>query len=201
MKGGTIFETAWGMRGFENLVTDMMTNKDFAACLLDKITNFSISNASYFASCGADVLLTGDDFGMQDRMMISPKMWREWFKPRYAELISSVKVVNPEMLVFYHSDGMIEPIIPDLIEIGVDILNPVQPECMDPVKIKRTIWRSPGILGHDWHAIYNAVWRRGGGQGCGERANPDRWPGGWFAARANTQTRTGCALGKCARFL
>jgi uroporphyrinogen decarboxylase len=114
---------------------DMMSDKDFAACLMDKITAFSITNASYFAASGADILLTGDDFGMQDQMMISPKMWREWFMPRYAELITRVKEVNPEMLVFYHSDGMIEPIIPELIEIGVDILNPIQPECMDPVKL------------------------------------------------------------------
>lgn len=137
MKGGTIFETAWGLRGFEQLIIDMMTNKDFAACLLDKITALSISNACYFAACGVDVLLTGDDFGMQDRMMISPKMWRGWFKPRYADLISNVKAVNPDVLIFYHSDGFIEPIIPELIEIGVEILNPVQPECMDPVEIKR----------------------------------------------------------------
>lgn len=137
MKGGTIFETAWGLRGFEQLIIDMMINQDFATYLLDKITEFSIANAGYFASCGADILLTGDDFGMQDRMIISPKMWRKWFKPRYANLISNVKSINPELLVFYHSDGMIEPIIPELIEIGVDILNPVQPECMDPVKVYR----------------------------------------------------------------
>jgi uroporphyrinogen decarboxylase len=136
MKGGTIFETAWGLRGFEQLIFDMMTEKDFAACLLDKITELSIANARYFAAIGADILLTGDDFGMQSHMLISPQMWREWFKPRYAELISIVKTINPEMLVFYHSDGMIEPIIPELIEIGVDILNPVQPECMDPATLK-----------------------------------------------------------------
>jgi len=137
MKGGTFFETAWGLRGFENMVFDMMTNKDFASCLLDKITELSIANACFFASCGADILLTGDDFGMQDRMMISPAMWREWFKPRYATLIAEAKKINPDLLVFYHSDGMIEPIIPELIEIGVDILNPVQPECMDVKKLKQ----------------------------------------------------------------
>lgn len=137
MKGGTIFETAWGLRGFEQLIFDLLSDQDFAAFLLDQITEFSISNACFFADCGVDILLTGDDFGMQDRMVISPKMWRKWFKPRYADLISNVKTVNPKTLVFYHSDGMIEPIIPDLIEIGVDILNPVQPECMDPAAIKK----------------------------------------------------------------
>jgi uroporphyrinogen decarboxylase len=136
MKGGTFFETAWGLRGFEQLMLDMMTDVDFAACLLDKITEFSVSNARYFAGAGADIILTGDDFGMQERMIISPAMWREWFKPRYARLIAEVKAVNPEVLVFYHSDGNIEPIIPELIEVGVDILNPVQPECMDPARVK-----------------------------------------------------------------
>jgi len=136
MKGGTFFETAWGLRGFEQLMLDMMTDVEFAACLLDKIAEFSVSNASYFAAAGADIILTGDDFGMQERMIISPAMWREWFKPLYARLIAEVKAVNPTALVFYHSDGNIEPIIPDLIEVGVDILNPVQPECMDPATVK-----------------------------------------------------------------
>jgi uroporphyrinogen decarboxylase len=138
MKGGTFFETAWGLRGFEALIMDMMTNQDFAACLLDKITALSIANAVFFADSGVDVLLTGDDFGMQERMIISPEMWREWFKPRYAALISAAKEANPDLLVFYHSDGMIEPIIPELVEVGIDILNPVQPECLDPAKLKKT---------------------------------------------------------------
>jgi uroporphyrinogen decarboxylase len=136
MKGGTFFETAWGLRGFEQMMLDMVMDEKFAACLLDKITEFSVSNARYFAGAGADIILTGDDFGMQERMIISPDMWREWFKPRFARLIAGAKAVNPDVLIFYHSDGMIEPIIPDLIEIGVDILNPVQPECMDPVSLK-----------------------------------------------------------------
>jgi uroporphyrinogen decarboxylase len=137
MKGGTFFETAWGLRGFENFMLDMVTNPDFATTLLDKIAAFSISNACFLAKNGADVILTGDDFGMQDRMIISPNMWRTWFKPYYARLFSEIKSTNSDTLIFYHSDGDIQPIIPDLIEIGLDILNPVQPECMDPVAIKQ----------------------------------------------------------------
>lgn len=64
-------------------------------------------------------------------------MWREWLKPRLASVIEAAKEANPEVLIFYHSCGYIEPIIPDLIEIGVDILNPVQPESMDPERIKK----------------------------------------------------------------
>ena len=134
--GGTFFEMAWRLRGLDTFLMDMITNPDFAACLLDTIGEMSIANCCYLAEVGADVILTGDDVGMQDRMMMSPAMWRRWLKPRYAELISRVEAANPDALIFYHSDGYIEPIIPELIEIGVEVLNPVQPECMDPEAIK-----------------------------------------------------------------
>jgi uroporphyrinogen decarboxylase len=134
--GGTFFEMAWRLRGLDNLLMDMVANQEFATCLLDKVGELSISNCVFMAECGVDVILTGDDVGMQDRMLMSPKMWRKWLKPRYAELISRVKNANPEALVFHHSDGYIEPIIAEFIEIGVEILNPIQPECMDPVRIK-----------------------------------------------------------------
>ena len=70
-------------------------------------------------------------------MLMSPAMWRKWLKPRLKHLIDNAKRVNPHIHIFYHSDGFIEPVIPELIEIGVDILNPIQPECMNPVKLKR----------------------------------------------------------------
>lgn len=136
LKGGTLFETTWGLRGFEALLMDMMMNPDFASYLLDRVAELSFSNYYFLAECGVDIVMLGDDVGMQDRMLISPEMWRQWFKPRYAELISNLKSINPETLIFYHSDGNIEAIIPELIEIGIEILNPVQPECMDPASIK-----------------------------------------------------------------
>jgi uroporphyrinogen decarboxylase len=135
--GGTFFETAWRLRGMDIFLMDMASDSPLAWALLDRITDLSISNACFLAECGVDILLTGDDIGMQDRLMLSPAMWRKWIKPRYAELIARVKAINPATLIFYHSDGYIEPLIPELIEIGVDVLNPIQPECMDPVKLKR----------------------------------------------------------------
>jgi uroporphyrinogen decarboxylase len=137
LKGGTLFETAWGLRGFEAFMMDLVSDPDFAACLLDKVAELSFANYYFLAECGVDIVMLGDDFGMQDRMLISPRTWRQWFKPRYAELISRLKIINPQVLVFYHSDGYILPIIPDLIEVGVDILNPIQPESMDPAAIKQ----------------------------------------------------------------
>jgi uroporphyrinogen decarboxylase len=134
--GGTFFETAWRLRGLDNFLMDMASDSPIAWALLDRITELSIANACFLAECGVDILLTGDDVGMQDRLMLSPAMWRKWIKPRYAELIARVKAINPATLIFHHSDGYIEPLIPEFIEIGVDILNPIQPECMDPIKIK-----------------------------------------------------------------
>ena len=83
------------------------------------------------------MIWTGDDVGAQHGMLISPAAWRRFLKPRMAEFISALKAINPDLKVAYHSDGNIEPIIPELIEIGLDVLNPVQPACMDPAKLKR----------------------------------------------------------------
>ncbi len=75
--------------------------------------------------------------GAQQRMLISPAMWRRMLKPRMATLISTLKAINPALKVAYHSDGNIWPIIPDLIEIGLDVLNPIQPLSMDPAEVGR----------------------------------------------------------------
>lgn len=131
-----IFELARDLRGFENLIVDMMLNQKMARVLLDKITNITCSMARRYAESGADILSLGDDVGIQKKMLMSPETWRKWLKPRLSKVIGVARKVNPGMLVYYHSDGYIEPIIPDLIEAGVDILNPVQPECMNPVEVK-----------------------------------------------------------------
>ena len=86
---------------------------------------------------GVDMLWTGDDIGSQRGMLIAPDTWRRFFKPRMAELVSRVKAIKPDLLVAYHTDGDVREVIPDLIEIGIDVLNPVQPACMDPAELKR----------------------------------------------------------------
>ena len=63
-------------------------------------------------------------------------MWRTWLKPRLARVIKAAKEINPDILVLYHTDGDCRSVIPELIEVGVDILNPIQPECMDHVELK-----------------------------------------------------------------
>jgi uroporphyrinogen decarboxylase len=83
-----------------------------------------------------DILALDDDVGMPQTMMISPKLWREFFRPRMAAIILAARAVKPGLRVLYHSDGCFEPIIGDLMEIGVDAINPLQPDHMDAVKIR-----------------------------------------------------------------
>ena len=88
--------------------------------------------ARRLTALGVDMIWTGDDMGGQSAMVISPQMWRRFFKPRMAELVRRVKAINPDLKVAYHTDGDVRDVIPELIEIGIDVLNPVQPDVMDP---------------------------------------------------------------------
>jgi uroporphyrinogen decarboxylase len=133
----TIFERAWYLRSMERLLLDFADASAFATTLLDRITEKRVVQAQRYAELGADVICYGDDVGTQRGMLMSVRMWRTWLKPRLARTIAAARAVRPDVLVFYHSDGDVTAIIPDLIEIGVDILNPIQPECMDPVALKR----------------------------------------------------------------
>jgi uroporphyrinogen decarboxylase len=132
----TIFEVSWYIRGMENLMSDMMVNPPMAAMLFDRVTDLRIFQARTFSKFGVDILALGDDISMQTGMLMSPIMWRKWFKPRLAEVIQAAKKIKPDLLVQYHTDGDCRDVIPDLIDVGVDILNPIQPECMDPLEIK-----------------------------------------------------------------
>ena len=127
----TILEVAWYLRSIENLMMDMAMEDEKATWLFDQITDKSSYRAKIFAEQGADIIGLGDDIGMQESIMMSVEMYRQWLKPRLKKVIQAAKEVNPEVLISYHSCGFIEPFIPDLIDTGVDILNPVQPECMD----------------------------------------------------------------------
>lgn len=133
----TIFETAWALRGYEQTLIDFALNPDLLERILDIPYHYHLTAAKKLTQLGVDMIWVGDDVGAQDAMLISPKMWRKFLKPRMANFIAEVKAINPQVKVAYHSDGNIYPIIPDLIEIGLDVLNPIQPASMDPTQIKR----------------------------------------------------------------
>lgn len=132
---GAIWEHAWYMRSMEELMVDMMTGDEKAVYHMDRMTGIVRERAVALAKADVDFLHLGDDIGMQHAIMMSEELYREWIKPRFAEVIKAAKEVKPDLLFSYHSCGYIEPFIPDLIEIGVDILNPIQPECMSFEKI------------------------------------------------------------------
>lgn len=127
----TIWETSWYLRGMENLMMDMMSDDPMAEVLLDKITDNAVMNAQAFAKSGVDGIFLGDDIGMQRTIMMSDQLYCEWLKPRLAKVIGAAKEIKPDILIYYHTCGFVTPFISHLIEAGVDILDPIQPECMD----------------------------------------------------------------------
>lgn len=127
----TIWELSWYLRGMENLMMDMMSDDPIAEAILDRVTENAVLRAESYARSGVDILYVGDDIGMQKTIMMSESLYCDWLKPRLKKVIDRAKAINPDLLVFYHSCGFVEPFIPHLMEIGVDVLNPVQPECMN----------------------------------------------------------------------
>ncbi len=138
----TIFETAWALRGYEQLLMDLAQNPERADRILELPFQYHKTVTRRLVSLGVDMIWLGDDVGGQNAMLMSPKMWRRFFKPRMAELIASLRAINRDIKVAYHTDGVVYPIIPDLIEIGIDVLNPIQPAAMDPVRLKREYGRN-----------------------------------------------------------
>jgi uroporphyrinogen decarboxylase len=145
--GTSTFDNAWQIRGYEQLLMDMCSDPDMANAVLDHVAERLIMAARKLTETGVDMVGWGEDVGMQTAMILSPDLWREYIRPRFARMIHTARRCNPEILIFYHSDGCIEPIIPDLIEIGVDILNPVQPECMSPDALKQAYGDSLSFWG------------------------------------------------------
>ncbi len=133
----TMFECAWALRGYEQMLTDLVTELELAERILEIPYRYHLAAARKLVEMGVDMIWIGDDVGMQTGMLMSPKTWRKMLKPRLANFIATLKAINPQVKVAYHSDGTIYPIIPDLVEIGLDVLNPIQPACMDPARLKK----------------------------------------------------------------
>jgi uroporphyrinogen decarboxylase len=119
----TIFISAWALRGYEKLMMDLALNPDLANCILDLPYKYHLAVTQRLVELGVDMVWLGDDVGAQQAMLMSPAMWRKYFKPRMANLIASLKRISRRVKIAYHSDGMIYPLIPELIEIGLDVLN------------------------------------------------------------------------------
>ena len=132
-----MYEDAWQIRGYTQFLMDMIIQPENCEFILDRIYDRNLRRAEAAARAGVDVLITGDDVANQRTLMFSPNDWRRFIKSRWAKVYDAARRIKPDIQIWYHSDGDIEQIIPELIEIGVTILNPIQPECMDPIEIKR----------------------------------------------------------------
>jgi uroporphyrinogen decarboxylase len=135
--GGEIFETAQRLRGFERMMADFFLNPELLEYLFKQLASIAAQSVAILARAGVDIICLDDDVGEPSRMMISPDLWRRFLKDHLAQIINVARKADPSVRILYHSDGYIEPIIPDLIEIGVNAVNPVQPDVMDPVELKR----------------------------------------------------------------
>lgn len=127
----TIWELAWYIRSMEELMVDMSCDDEKAAVLFDRLLKMQTDRALAYAKCDIDMIFLGDDIGMQHSILMSLDMYRKWIKPRYQALVKAVRAVKPDVVILYHSCGFVEPFIEDLIEIGIDVLNPIQSECME----------------------------------------------------------------------
>ena len=135
--GSILFEPAWHLRGYEQFLTDLVLNRDFAHTLLDKIFDYQLVSGKIMAELGVDILWLGDDFGTQDSLIISRSIWREFFEERYANLFCAYKEVKPDIKIAFHSDGNVTGLLPDFIEVGVDIFQAVQPKSLNTDFIKK----------------------------------------------------------------
>jgi uroporphyrinogen decarboxylase len=135
--GGELFEAAWRLRGLENFLLDLIERPAWAHLLLDRLTEMACRYAAAVALADVDIMALGDDIGMPGTMMMSPKCWQTFFKPRMAQIIRTARAIKPDIRVIFHSDGYYTPIIPDLLDIGVNGINPLQAEHMDAEKIRK----------------------------------------------------------------
>jgi uroporphyrinogen decarboxylase len=135
--GGTLFEAAWRLRGFEEYLCELSVGSPISLWLLDRLADLASYYARLIAAAGADVLFLGDDVGEPVRLMISPGLWRETVGPRMRRIIQAARQVQPAIHVCYHSDGHFAGLLEHLIDVGVDAIEPVQPDVMEPQAIKQ----------------------------------------------------------------
>jgi uroporphyrinogen decarboxylase len=145
--GGELFESAWRLRGFEPFMKDLVRRPDVADYLLDQLLAMATESARILAAADVDILVLDDDVASQRGLLISPAMWRSFFKPRLAQIIATARQTSPGLAVLYHCDGDFTALLDDLVEIGANAVNPVAPDCMDAVAIRRRFGTSLALWG------------------------------------------------------
>ena len=173
--GFALFERAWSLRGFDQVLMDLVDQPEWVEELFDRITEIQVTLAKRFVALGRSSrreeapssrseidqnLLTsaatnswlgvdggyfGDDYGAQRSLLFSPKLWRQMIKPRLARMFAVFREAG--LPVMLHSDGDIWPILPDLVDIGLTCLNPVQPEVLEHARLYREFGKHLSFYG------------------------------------------------------
>jgi uroporphyrinogen decarboxylase len=139
--GWGLFERSWNLRGFESILMDAIEEPAFFEEALDRLMHLYLAFVRYTVELPVDAVLFGDDWGDQRGVILGPDRWRRFLKPRWARIYEAVHASGK--IVMSHSCGSVAEIVPDLIEIGLDVLESCQPEPagMDPYELKRTFGR------------------------------------------------------------
>ncbi len=133
--GMCLFERAWSIRGMTQLLIDMAQQPEFVEELLDRILyEWNLPIIEQQLALEVDGFYFADDWGTKTGLMFSPGMWRRFIKPRLAVMYQRCREAG--VVVGQHSDGAVEALFPDLIEIGLQVFNPLSPSLMEPGTIK-----------------------------------------------------------------
>jgi len=143
--GAGIFERAWMMRGFENILMDMVEHPDFVEKLLDGIVEVHLAMIRRLLELPLDGIFLADDWGAQKGLIMGPHFWRKFFKPRFKRLLDEAKSAGKYTL--QHCCGDASEIIPEVIEIGLDCMESCQPEAMDIYALKRQFGKQIRFFG------------------------------------------------------
>ena len=135
--GCSVFEALKYLRGLTKSLEDLLINKEIAHRIMNISVDYHLKLGYKLIEKGVDMLLLADDVGGEHSMLMSPKTFREFMKPKLSYMIDEFKRKNKNIKIAWHSDGYIIPILDDLVEIELDVLNPIQPESMDPTYIKK----------------------------------------------------------------
>lgn len=135
--GYGLFERTWTLRGFENVLTDCILEQDFYDELVEKVAEHQMAMVERILKLPVDGIMFSDDWGYQKGVLIGANRWRKFLKPRLARMYQQVHDAGKTVLS--HCCGSIAEIMPDLIEIGLDVIESVQPEAVDmnPYELKR----------------------------------------------------------------
>lgn len=133
--GFSLFERAWTLRGMTDLMVDMIEAPEFVDELLDAIVRYNLGVVDEVLRQDIDAVMFGDDWGQQNGLLFGARLWRRFIKPRLEVMYGAVKRAGKAVMI--HSCGKVQELFPELIDLGLDVFNPFQPDVMDPYQMKQ----------------------------------------------------------------